>query len=411
VKLKTRLKLQKFTKRLIASYFFQQATVAPCLFVTVLCNKFLGTISYHGDFQIGVIILMRIMRKAIFTVLLLTVGAFGQTGKPLTQAEFVKMLYAAEQSEAKREELIEAVRKRGIDFELTSGLRGLISTKSRNDENIKRTIEEAVRRKANPIAFAPPNPKEAAEVLAKARENTLAAVNEMPDFVVKQIVSRSYAFAGTGDWKPSDKLTIAVSYSETKGEDYRLLAINGVPQPQTEKSKFDYAQVGGTTSAGEFVTVLKSIFDADSKTDFAAVDTDTLRGRRTIVYQFAVKRENSKQTITAHNLTTQTTVSGVAGKIWVDRENFRVLRVESRATEIEPNFPITAASRNIDYDWVTIGETKYLLPALSEIRLTSRYDRESVESRNLINFRNYQKFGTEVKILDDDVVIEEPKKP
>ncbi|MEP6925808.1 MAG: hypothetical protein ABI954_15180, partial [Pyrinomonadaceae bacterium] len=309
----------------------------------------------------------------------------------------------------------ETIRKRGIDFELTSGLRGLVLSKGGSGDELRRTLEEAGRRKANPTAAALPNAKEAADVLAKAKEAALAAVDEMPDFVVKQLVARSYGYAGTGGWKPSDKLTYAVSYSATKGENYKLLAINGTPETE-DKSEYSFDKVGGTTSAGEFVTVLKSIFSDDSKTEFQTVDTDTLRGRRTIVYSFNVKRENSKQTITSYNLIAQSTISGSSGKFWIDRENYRVLRIESTATEIPRDFPITAASRNIDYDWVTIADQKYLLPILSDVRLTARYDKDLVESRNLIAFRNYQKYGTEVKILDDDEVVDEtppsePKKP
>jgi hypothetical protein len=354
--------------------------------------------------KIGVLFLLAVFASSF---------VLAQTEKSLTQAEFVKQLYAIQNNQARREALIETIRKRGIDFELTSGLRGLVLSKGGSGDELRRTLEEAARRKANPTAAALPGAKEADEVLAKAKEATLAAADEMPDFVVKQLVSRSYGYAGTGGWKPSDKLTYAVSYSATKGEDYKLLAINGTPQIQ-DKSEYSNTDVGGTTSAGEFVTVLKTVFNNDSKTDFQTVDTDMLRGRRVIVYSYDVKRENSKQTIASHGLVMQSTISGIRGKIWIDRENFRVLRIESIATEIPRDFPITAASRNVDYDWVTISDQKYLLPVLSEVRLISRYDKESIESRNLIAFRNYQKYGTEVKVLDEDEIVDEtpqPKKP
>ncbi len=101
------------------------------------------------------------------------------------------------------------------------------------------------------------------------------------------------------------------------------------------------------------------------------------------------------------------------GRIWIDRENFRVLRVESAATEIPEDFPIRTATRIIDYDWVTISDEKYLLPALSDVRLTFRQKREVYETRNVIRFKEYQKYGSEVKILDDDEepAPEEPAKP
>jgi hypothetical protein len=86
-----------------------------------------------------------------------------------------------------------------------------------------------------------------------------------------------------------------------------------------------------------------------------------------------------------------------------------VLRIESGATDIPDNFRIRAANRTIDYDWVSIADEKYLLPLLSDVRLTSKEDRQSFETRNVIRFKDYQKYGSEVKILDDDEVVPEEK--
>ncbi|MBC7796915.1 MAG: hypothetical protein H7Z37_08585, partial [Pyrinomonadaceae bacterium] len=207
--------------------------------------------------------------------------------------------------------------------------------------------------------------------------------------------------------KSSDRLTVAVSYRAEGSEEYRILALNGIPQPD-KKEQPSYQEVGGTSSTGEFVTVLASIFKPESQTKFETVDTDLLRGRRCIVYSFNIKRENSKQTISTKDVIEQSTISGSSGKIWIDRELDRVLRVESNATEIPTDFPVKAASRIIDYDWVIITDRKYLLPVNSDVRLTSRYDRQLYETRNQIAFRNYQKYGTDVRILDDDdEVVEE----
>ena len=93
----------------------------------------------------------------------------------------------------------------------------------------------------------------------------------------------------------------------------------------------------------------------------------------------------------------------------------RVLRFEQIATEIPPDFPITAASSLIDYDWVSINERKYLLPTHSEILLTTVNPKFVLQSRNDIKFRSYQKFGAELKVIDeideDDFPPEKPDKP
>jgi len=359
------------------------------------------------------------MKKFISLALILFSFAFvfSQTPqeKPLTQAEYVKLLYDLEKNPGKKDALIETVRRRGIAFPITDGLRSLTSAKSSGDAELKRTLEEAGRRQANPTAFQPPNAKESAELLIKSREATLAAVQDMPDFVVKQMIQRGAAFAGTNNFRNLDRLVVAVSYRspEVEGgkgaEEYRVLSVDGVQQT-TGQLKNSYEEVGGTSSTGEFVTVLATIFKSENETKFEAIDTDVIRGRRTIVYSFEIKREKAPEQISYEQRDSTTT--GMKGKLWIDRENFRVLRVESAATEIPEEFPVRAASRAIDYDWVMIADEKYLLPSLSDVRLTSRYGKDMYETRNVIRFKEYQKYGSEVKILDDDdAPAEAPKKP
>ena len=110
------------------------------------------------------------------------------------------------------------------------------------------------------------------------------------------------------------------------------------------------------------------------------------------------------------------TIAGSRGRVWVDREDNRVLRFEQIATEIPRDFPITAASSLIDFDWVVINEKKHLLPIHADILLTSIYkDHQLVQSRNDVRFRGYQKFGAELKIIDEvddaEVPPEKPEKP
>jgi hypothetical protein len=354
------------------------------------------------------------MKKILSVVLILfsTSFIFAQEiqQRPLTQAEYVKLLYDVQKNPGKKDELVEAVRKRGIAFELSDGLRSLTRSKSRNDNELQRTLEEASRRKANPEVAKLPTEKEATEILAKSREATLAAVEEMPDFVVKQQIARSAGYAGTNNFQNLDRLIVAVSYRGDGREEYRVLSRNGILE-NNPKAKQSYEEVGGTSSTGEFVTVLAKIFKPESETKFELVDTDIIRSRRALVYNYLIERDKARQTITASGTFNDTAITGMQGKIWIDRESFRVLRIESAATEIPDGFRVRAASRTIDYDWVKIADEKYLLPTLSDVRLTSKESRQTYETRNVIRFKDYQKYGSEVKILDEDeeVPVEKPQ--
>ena len=352
---------------------------------------------------------------SVFLLLISSGFAFAQTPlvqqKPISQAEYVQMLIDVQKNPGKASDLVQTIRARGIGFVLTDGLRSLTRTKSANNEELKRALEEAERRRVNPEGAKLPEQKEVAEILTKARAANLAAVEEMPDFVVKQLIQRSDAFAGTNNFRNRDRLVVAVSYRTEGKEEYKVLSVNGVLQTNSQ-SKGSYEETGGTTSTGEFVTVLAKIFKAESDTKFEIADTDLIRGRKAVVFYYSIEREKAQQLIIAGGTFGDSTVTGMKGKIWIDRENFRVLKIESEATEIPEAFPIRSARRVIDYDWVTISDERYLLPSLSDVRLTIREGKQMYETRNVIRFKEYQKYGSEVKILDaDEEEIKEEQKP
>lgn len=353
----------------------------------------------------------------LFLTLALTTGVFAQ-GKPLTQAEYVKMLYALQKDPGSKADIIDALRKRGVDFVVTDGIRSLTRSKGSNDEELKSALEEAGRRQKDPEAAKLPPESEALALLERSRQVTREAIDQMPDFVVKQIISRSAAYAGTGNWKPLDTVVIAVSYSEEKGEQYQVLAMNGAPVPAAEKGN-SYSNIDGSTTGGEFVEALEKLFKTESKTTFQLVTTDTIRKQPTLVYDFEILLENNKdggvgfKTPNGSGGFSFTSVpAGEKGRVWIDRKTAQVLRIEFAATSIPKDFKVRAYTSTIDYDWVDIAGERVLLPITSDNKFTSVEGSQTFQSRNYIRFRNYQKYGSEVRILDDDVKPEpEPGKP
>ena len=108
------------------------------------------------------------MKRIVFIFIILCFVQFvAAQDKPLTQAEYVKMLYALQKAPSSKPDIIEALRKRGIEFVLTDGIRGLTRSKGANDEELKRALEEAERRRKDPEAAKLPSAKEAAEVLER----------------------------------------------------------------------------------------------------------------------------------------------------------------------------------------------------------------------------------------------------
>ena len=358
--------------------------------------------------------MLRINKHSLILLLLFScVPLFAQEPKPLTSKEIVSLLYQLPRDPQMRDEIIDQIRKRGIGFPLTDGMRSLVATKSGNDSLLRRTLEEAERRRVNPTASTLPSESEGNELLERTRNVTIAAANAMPDFIVKQLIRRSVAYGTTANWIPQDNLTIAVGYRAGVGEEYKILTVNGMPagpEVQSSRDYSKYAPKGASSSGVEYISALADIFKPETKTEFRMVDTDTIQTRRTVIYEYTVKQEFSQLSLSLAD-TGARAVVGSRGRLWIDRELDRVLRFEQIATEIPSDFPITAASTLIDYDWVSINERKYLLPTHSEILITTVNPKFVLQSRNDVRFRGYQKFGAELKVVDEVGEDDEPPPP
>lgn len=355
------------------------------------------------------------MKFLLLVLLLCPLAVTAQTQQPpLTSKEVVALVYQLPRHPELRDNIVEEIRKRGIGFPLTDGMRSLVATKSGSDPLLRRTLEEAERRRVNPTTSALPPNAEAEALLERTRAATLGAAAAMPDFIVKQLIKRSYAYGTTNNWIPQDNLTIAVGYRANAGEEYKVLAVNGMPLGQEARQTRDYSKdvaPGATSSGVEYISAVADVFKPESKTVFKVSDTDLIQGRRTLVFEYEVERPLSQLTLRVGDATATV---GSRGRMWIDRETNRVLRFEQIATEIPGDFPIRAASTVIDYDWVTISENKYLLPTHSQILMTTTSRNMTRQSRNEIRFRNYQKFGAELKVIDvidDEDIPDKPEKP
>ena len=69
---------------------------------------------------------------------------------------------------------------------------------------------------------------------------------------------------------------------------------------------------------------------------------------------------------------------------------------ELSAQNMPRGFPLDQVESAVDYDYVFIGEGKYLLPIHSEALSCGRAASQC--SRNVIEFRNYKKFTADTSI-------------
>ncbi len=221
--------------------------------------------------------------------------------------------------------------------------------------------------------------------IEQAREMATTFVETLPNYVVKQLTTRFYSTSAKASWNPQDNIQTDLVY-ENGREQYRNILLNGKPP----KGKIEET---GSWSTGEFATVLQDLFSPATNADFRPRGTETIAHRTAKIYGFLVEQPNSHWQIIAEG---QSYRPAYRGTVWIDKETARVLRIEMQARNMPKEFPIDTVESATDYDFVRIASGNFLLPTHSENLSCIRGSNQC--SRNVIDFRNYRKFGAESDI-------------
>ena len=291
-------------------------------------------------------------------------------------AEYLRKLALKEKLDDRSIELLLAD---GIGPKTAEALRGL------RDASANLTPPPKAAPKPAPVVIPPPSSVEQAEILQKTSEQALQYEQNLPNFICTQVTRRFYDPAGLELWQSLDTVTAKLTYFDHK-EQKQVAFVNN------RYVDVSYDKLGGTTSTGEFGSLLRSVFERKSQTTYGWERWATLRGRLHYVFNYRVLRANSEWKI-FYDKALETT-PGYHGLIFVDKDYLTVSRITMNADEIPVDFPVQMARTQLDYDFTEISGQSFLLPLRSELRM--RASKQLV--KNEIEFRSYRKFGSDVQI-------------
>jgi hypothetical protein len=225
-------------------------------------------------------------------------------------------------------------------------------------------------------------------VIESAREAAFSFAETLPNYVVKQFTTRYATQAARGgktSWVALDTVTADV-VSENGAESYKNILVNGKPPK-------DAIEKTGSWSSGEFSSVLLDVLSPNTDADFRNKRSTTIVNRAAFRYDFSVEQPNSHWHVQAAS---ESYLPAFSGAVWIDKENYRVLRIELAAQKMPRTFTLDTVESAVDYDYVLIGASKFLLPTHSEALSCVRGTGEC--TRNVIDFRNYKKFSADTSI-------------
>jgi VWFA-related protein len=244
----------------------------------------------------------------------------------------------------------------------------------------------AIAASTNPIP--PPTKEESDALIADARERAVGYKTGLPNFMCVEVINRSLDPTGRGSWKHRDTITELLRYRE-QNESRTVLEVDGKPAASTNPEA-----IKGPKSTGEFGAVLDAVFEPSAKAEFKWKETDTLGNGTVQVFDYSVAKANSTFSVGGPN-GLQPNVD-FHGKVFIDAATRSVRRVTLIADDLPKDFPTRATAVVVDYDYVSINAHDYLMPVSAEVSLLEGRHEAML---NTIEFRDYRRFGSNVKIL------------
>ena len=229
-----------------------------------------------------------------------------------------------------------------------------------------RAAESRLETKADPASVD--------DVIDEARSAASSFSAGLPNFLVQQVTTRAQGSRYVDNWKNMDVVTADVASVDGK-EDYRNIKVNGRPTDRPEDS--------GTWSTGaSFEVTLEDILSPATAAVFTARGEDHIANRPALVYDLRVEQPRSHWILVADG--GRRYKPAYKGTIWIDKETRRVIRIEQQALSLPRDFAFDKTEASLEYGFVNIDGTKYLLP-LQSVNM-SCFTGTSNCSRNIIEF-------------------------
>lgn len=232
-------------------------------------------------------------------------------------------------------------------------------------------------------------------VLVKAIAANIDFQQELPNFVCQERITRSSSRDLGKKWTQDDVVEAEILTIGDKVE-YRDIQVDGKPTGAA-----DMSQIGGAWSVGEYGAVVINLFNPRSRTQFTKDGPGQVGGREAHIYNYKIDEEYSQWKL---NVDGRSAMPAHHGKVWIDAETGRALRVETEATYLPHDFPLSNGLAVLEYGEVAIDGQTYLLPSRAENTFCQRGSLRC--SRLAMEFLGYRKFTSESSLFTTDSEIE-----
>jgi len=250
------------------------------------------------------------------------------------------------------------------------------------------------------LARAQQGPAPDLSLLSRIKGKVAENLRRLPNYTCTQTIVRSLRRKPSAKLQRLDTVRLEIAYVGGK-ELYGWPGSGKIDQSQITKL------VGGTIGNGDFAVLPSSIFLGESA-KFRYQGESVLEGKPSVRFDYAVPRLAS-----GYQLQSGATAAivGYHGSFWVDPESLDLMRLEVAADDIPGGLKLASAIDRMEYDHISIGGTKFLLPRGAELDIT---DSLGSVSQNRMRLQSCHEFVGESALSFADIPAESfvaPSKP
>lgn len=233
-----------------------------------------------------------------------------------------------------------------------------------------------------------------ARVMTRMSEN----LSRLPNYTCVQTIERSRRSTEGNKFQPRDRVRLEVAFVSGR----ELFSWPGARNFE-DKDIADMVS-GGAIGNGNFALISAAVFRSRIPT-FEYIGERIYEGRRTHRWDFRVLRASKLYQLRSGE---RKGFIGFHGSFWADADTLDIVRLETNGDDIPPELEIPATATAIDYARVPIGGQEFLLPKMSELRMTDY----AGESRNLTTFSSCRQYtGESVLSFSDAPAEAAPARP
>lgn len=234
-----------------------------------------------------------------------------------------------------------------------------------------------------------PSAQQQNEMLAAMGRFAEQYVSNLPNFICLQTTEQYQGNKKGEHWKKGDTLSMRLAYSDRK--EHRTLELVNNKSVENKSRGWRHPM----RTEGEFGPLLANVFSDASDAAFEWNRWDTLNGRRVAVFDYKIDKQHS-QTKLGDTYMRDVTV-GTQGSVFADPHTGDVFKITSDVTDIPSELQQREAHSIVTYDYVTIGNSKYLLPSQTTVMMRTNFG----ALRNESTYRDYKKFEAESTLKFD----------